>query len=266
MDNEYLATLRRNELESVLALLAKHGVRGGRLLEIGAGTGEQARALSARGYDVTAIDLEGSRYASDRVWPVIDYDGSVFPFEDNSFDIVFSSNVLEHVAHTEHMQREISRVLVPDGIVVHVLPSAAWRVLTMLVHYPWLVKVTAQAILGRRGSGRAAPGAEERSGRFGGVRAALWRRVLYANRHGEHGNALNEAFYFRRARWVRVFTLNGFRVVGLIPSGFLYSGYALFGHHLSIPVRKRMAALFGSACHVFVLRRCNRGAKGASVK
>ena len=89
MDNEYLATLRRNELESVLALLAKHGVRGGRLLEIGAGTGEQARALSARGYDVTAIDLEGSRYASDRVWPVIDYDGSVFPFEDNSFDIVF---------------------------------------------------------------------------------------------------------------------------------------------------------------------------------
>ena len=47
---------------------------GSRLLEFGAGTGTQARALAERGMDVVAIDLAVSGYAQDRVFPVIDYD------------------------------------------------------------------------------------------------------------------------------------------------------------------------------------------------
>ena len=69
-----------------------------RILEIGAGTGEQARALADRGFEVTAVEIASSRYATERAFPIVDYDGRTLPIPDRSVDIVFSSNVLEHVS------------------------------------------------------------------------------------------------------------------------------------------------------------------------
>lgn len=251
MDLEHLAALRAHELNAALGLLRRHGASHSRLLEIGAGTGQQAKTLAAAGYEVTAIDLPGSRYASARVWPVIEYDGTTLPFADNSFDIVFSSNVLEHIADTDGMQREIARVLTPGGIAVHVLPSPTWRVVTMLAHYPWLV-VAAGAALKRRVAQSSAPTPADCNAAR--VRPS-WRRIAYAHRHGEHGNALSEAFHFRRHRWLQVFQRNGFHVTETAASGLLYSGYAVLGQHLSLPVRSRIARWIGSACHLFVMRR-----------
>ena len=101
----------------------------GRLLEIGAGTGWQALALVKRGYEVSAVDLPASKYAGDRVFPVIDYDGHTLPFKDGAFGMVYSSNLLEHIPHLEAFQQEIHRVLRPDGCVVHVLPSSSLALL-----------------------------------------------------------------------------------------------------------------------------------------
>lgn len=254
MNAEHLTALRQHELDVVTATLASLGIHQGRLLEIGAGTGEQARVLSARGYEVTAIDLADSRYAASRVWPVIDYDGLRLPFADHSFRIVFSSNVLEHVTNTDRMQQEIRRVLTPDGIAIHVLPSPVWRVLTQFTHYPWLLKTLLSTLVARLTGSRppVAPTPQPRQPRI--ATRSIWHRAIYANRHGEHGNALTEASHFRRARWTRVFSDNDFEVIVSMPSGLLYSGYALLGERLGIQTRERMAALFGSACHVFVLR------------
>lgn len=253
MDLEHLAALRAHELNAALGLLRRHGTNHGRLLEIGAGTGQQAKALAAAGYDVTAIDLPGSRYASARVWPVIEYDGTTLPFADNSFDIIFSSNVLEHIADTDGMQREIARVLTPGGIAVHVLPSPTWRVVTMLAHYPWLI-VAACAMLKKpveEHANRATADNQPPSKR------PSWRRIAYACRHGEHGNALTEPWHFRRSRWQQVFERNGFQISQTVASGLFYSGYAVFGKGLNLASRKRLARCFGSACHIFVMRRAN---------
>lgn len=253
MDLDHLAALRAHELNAALDLLRRHGAVRGKLLEIGAGTGQQARALAASGYDVTAIDLPDSRYASARVWPVIDYDGTALPFADARFDIVFSSNVLEHIPDTDRMQREIARVLKPGGIAVHVLPSPTWRIVTMLAHYPWLI-VAACATLkkpaqehGNRATADSPPPGKRPS----------WRRIAYACRHGEHGNALTEPWHFRLTRWQQVFERNGFQITQTVASGLFYSGYAVFGKVLRLASRKRLARCFGSACHIFVMRRAN---------
>src|SRR5208283_5218724 len=97
----------------------------GRVLEIGAGTGQQALELKRRGFDVAAIELADSAYAGARVFPVTDYDGARIPFPDRSFDAVFSSNALEHVRDLAFMHAEIRRVLKPGGIAVHVMPTPA---------------------------------------------------------------------------------------------------------------------------------------------
>jgi protein-L-isoaspartate O-methyltransferase len=48
------------------------------VLEVGAGTGQQASVLDAAGYEVLAIDLTTSHYRSKRVYDVVEYDGKRF--------------------------------------------------------------------------------------------------------------------------------------------------------------------------------------------
>ncbi len=87
---DHLEAIRRYELDIALQLLPLTG----KLLEIGAGTGWQAQELEDRGYDVSAIDLPSSKYRENRIRTITDYDGKEIPFEDNVFDVVFSSNVI----------------------------------------------------------------------------------------------------------------------------------------------------------------------------
>ena len=110
------------------------------LLEIGAGTGWQARALSEAGYKVEAIDLPPesgiSGHVRNRHWPIRDYDGVHIPFPDDSFDIIYSSNVLEHVTELDALTEEMKRVLRPGGIALHLLPNPQWRLLSLATYYP----------------------------------------------------------------------------------------------------------------------------------
>src|SRR5436309_261412 len=91
---EFLHTIREHEIE----MISKHFAPGARILEIGGGTGYQAKLLADRGFKVATIDVGTSNYKDERVFPVTEYDGKVFPFPDATFDVVFSSNVLEHIA------------------------------------------------------------------------------------------------------------------------------------------------------------------------
>ena len=62
--------------------------------------------------------------------------GEALPFKDNSMDLVFSVQVLEHVSSPEKVLAEVERVLVPGGVVVlsthgtfpyHPTPEDHWR-------------------------------------------------------------------------------------------------------------------------------------------
>jgi len=52
------------------------------------------------------------------------YDGHVIPFENNSFDSVFASDVLEHLFNLDEMLNELHRVLKPGGQMLVTIPFA----------------------------------------------------------------------------------------------------------------------------------------------
>jgi ubiquinone/menaquinone biosynthesis C-methylase UbiE len=120
---DHLDAIRGAELDTIASLFPI----GVRILEIGAGTGKQALELQRRGFEVTAIEVADSNYAAHRVFPIKDYDGRTIPMGDGSVDLVFSSNVLEHVEDLSRMHAEIRRVLAPGGACIHVLPTHTWR-------------------------------------------------------------------------------------------------------------------------------------------
>ena len=109
--------LRLNR-QHIAAALERHA--RGRLLDAGCGARPYVRELAAGTGSVIALELDRKRYGGPppEVW------GSTLelPFRDESFDTVFSSQVLEHVPEPAQMVAEIARVLKPDGHLILTAP------------------------------------------------------------------------------------------------------------------------------------------------
>jgi SAM-dependent methyltransferase len=246
----YLHCLRRFELERALQFFPDmdNGKEPCPVLDIGAGTGHQAQLLSKRGFAVTAVDIGGSAYRNQRVHPVVEYDGHSLPVSSGSIGVIFSSNVLEHVADIDDFLDEIRRVLVPGGRAIHVLPTPAWRLWTIVGHYGWLVK----RISTRLFRPRLENSVEMESTRL----PKSWHGIvgtLLPLRHGARGSTVTEMYYYSSHWWQRKFESHGYRVVNSYPTGLFYSGACVFGEHVSVACRERLSRWLGSACRIYVL-------------
>jgi len=95
-------------------------VRGKKTLEVGCGTGlilerVHKTAQEAVGVDISTGMLEVCRKKG---LNVLEASATELPFEDNTFDLVYSFKVLAHVPDIEKAIKEIVRVMKPQGRVV----------------------------------------------------------------------------------------------------------------------------------------------------
>jgi 2-polyprenyl-3-methyl-5-hydroxy-6-metoxy-1,4-benzoquinol methylase len=101
---------------------------GDRVLDLGCGAGELTAALAAVGARVLGVDVADAALRRARAaHPSLELalapiDGPL-PCEDGSFDVVWSSEVIEHVADTARWLSEVRRVLVPGGRLLLTTPD-----------------------------------------------------------------------------------------------------------------------------------------------
>lgn len=239
-----LQLLREAELSEAL----KHFPPGGRVLEIGGGNGWQAKLLTEKGFSVESVDV--ALHAPEKTFfPVKRYDGVHLPFESQSFDVVFSSNVMEHVQQRELLSKEILRVCKPGAVVVHILPNPLWRLLTLLGFYPYKLQRILEELRKRGLSDNIAEKAIPNEASHKPFR----HRILYDAAHGEFDSAIAELWYFSNFFWKRELAQNGLILLETKRVGYWYQGYSSYDL-LSVATRSRIARCTGGVCTMYVLR------------
>lgn len=233
---------RRSEFEILF-----HHVRipAGRSLEVGCGGGLLTALLAREGKEAVGVDMaapDDMTHSRGMEGPVSLREGlgmanlqflgcsaEALAFGDESFDLVLSSYVLEHVGDRAAAIREMKRVARPDGCIVALVPAWMERVYAPFSYYPGMIHGIGRSAMrfaaGRLGLARAkAPAAvAPRSGRpiegareAEGLREKLRKffRVYhptfpFPRPHGLYRSSSEELRAHRLRRWKGLFEREG---------------------------------------------------------
>jgi 2-polyprenyl-3-methyl-5-hydroxy-6-metoxy-1,4-benzoquinol methylase len=211
------------------------------MLEVGSGDGFMASLLAPLGKTLITTEPTPGCATHAAHLPRMQCSVTDLPFDDHSFDFVFSSSVLEHVRDREAAFAELRRVLRPDGVMVHLMPSPTWKLLQLAFFYPHLV-LSGLELLG--GQGEVITGTED--WRQHAKNASWWHNIKQhgiPHVHGEYSNHLTEWLGFHANTWADLFRGAGFDVHACL-SLPLYSGYGFGLERL-----RRMGEGFGLSGH-----------------
>ena len=105
------------------ALSEKISTFSGSFLDVGCGKMPYRRYIlkNSKIQEYTGLDIETAREYGG-VQPDFTWDGVTMPFEDNAFDTVMATEVLEHCPDPEITLKEIYRVLKPGGVLFFTVP------------------------------------------------------------------------------------------------------------------------------------------------
>ncbi len=115
------AERKHNSAGKLIAFSFVTNGTGKRALDIGCRDGYWAERLKKKGYIVSALDLE-PKYESALTHNV----ENGLPFDDDSFDLVWCTEVIEHLHKPRYLLNEIERVLKPNGLAILTTPNSAW--------------------------------------------------------------------------------------------------------------------------------------------
>lgn len=132
---EFDSIMNRYDLERRLQvvfeqLLAEVDLHGTLLLDAGCGTGFFSARAARSGAQVVSLDVGKDLLRETRrkgIASIVAGDAARMPIRDASFDVVVSSECIEHTRSPRDTLRELVRVLRPGGWLVVTCPNALWR-------------------------------------------------------------------------------------------------------------------------------------------
>lgn len=111
--------MRRGLIRSIEAI--SHHVKG-RVMDLGCGSKPYRNLFSCDEYIGVDFENPGHPHLNEQI--DVFYDGKNLPFENESFDVVFCSEVFEHVFNLPELLKEINRVLKRGGKLIFTCPFA----------------------------------------------------------------------------------------------------------------------------------------------
>jgi ubiquinone/menaquinone biosynthesis C-methylase UbiE len=119
-------SMRKKNKGKLIALdLIKNG-KNKKALDVGCREGTQSMLLEKKGYEVVSIDIEKNY----KKCSIVDANKKL-PFKNDSFDLIWCSEVIEHLNNPQKVVKEFNRVIKPGGEIILTTPNS----------YFWLFRI-----------------------------------------------------------------------------------------------------------------------------
>ena len=120
--------ISEKRIHALLSIIDRELPRDSRILDFGCGSGRTTYTLLDLGYtNVFGFDVQDYldlRAPEDRArFQIASRTDISLPYDDNTFDLIFSDQVFEHVKDQVTIFRELHRVTKPGGVHLHVIPA-----------------------------------------------------------------------------------------------------------------------------------------------
>ncbi len=114
--------IKRKAIRDKVKLINSYQPVKGRILDIGAGTGDFLLECKNQNWDILGIE-PNDKAKGIAVGKGIKFGDTIEKLESNSFDVITMWHVLEHVPDVEYQVAELKRLLKPSGTIIIAVPN-----------------------------------------------------------------------------------------------------------------------------------------------
>ena len=114
--------IKRKAIRDKVKLINSYQPLKGKILDIGAGTGDFLLECKNQNWDILGIE-PNDKAKGIALGKGIKFGDTIEKLESNSFDVITMWHVLEHVPDVEHQVAELKRLLKPSGTIVIAVPN-----------------------------------------------------------------------------------------------------------------------------------------------
>ncbi len=134
VQKKYLETIYSQENKpfseypsKLIAFLIKKGnlKKNQKILELGCGRGDFIIEFKKKGLDAYGVDISNfsENFFPDLKFSQVDLENNKLPYENASFDVIYSKSFIEHFYYPEKIFQEAHRVLKPGGLIITLTPE-----------------------------------------------------------------------------------------------------------------------------------------------
>ena len=241
---KWLHFIRKEEVETALEPFSNK--KNNNILDIGGNDGFIANYISNKGYKITSIDqnLKNPQY-----FPVRKGNAEELDFKNNEFDIIFLSHPIAHIKNKELLFKECKRVLKENGVIIGIVPSGWWSLVTNFWHYVLLPKTLIKFILNLKESKQNID--KSNVNNYNGSKIKRIINLLFLHPLGTNPSFVHELYYFSKYYWKNMFKKYELIIVDVKNTKYFYSGHGIKQNKL-LNLRRKFAknGIPGSYCFI----------------
>ncbi len=236
-------------------ILNKVNLKNKKVLELGCGNTFVSCLLSSEAKEVHACDIPSFNTSTHSIGLIknkllsnrlkiknIFLTGAVnenLPYKDNSFDVIFSQYVLEHVNNKDISLSEIKRVIKPNGIILLVVPNYFERITGFFAYYFHCLRWLLKKIFFVR---------QVNNVKTTDIKSAFKRHpwLIFPPPHGNYKSSIEEFIAHHPNSWMKLFRKHNIDVISMfttmiIPFDLLNE---ILGFNISYKIHKNLLDFF----------------------
>lgn len=249
------AFIRKYEMEKIMEGFCEGHFD--QALELGCGDGRYSKYLAFYCKKLTAMEYNERRLTakSDEKTDFIIGDAQdLSQFGDNDMDLIFSSNLIEHLPDIDRALRECRRVVKEGGLIIHTVPNRTWKFFHLLLYYPFALKIVFLKIFSPEKAKVLLELVSPDVGMDSSLRMQSGsfsiKKYLLPQTHGISRSHFGEFKTWGEMHWRNAFEKNGMEVVEIVRLPFY------FGWEYNFRLVLRVGNYFGlSSSTAYILRK-----------